>query len=53
MVVHGDLNARVGNNVIVFKKGIVWSVECQEEMKVANDYWRCVQSKSWWLVTVG
>ena len=22
-------------------------MRCQEEMKVANDYWRCVQSRSY------
>ena len=40
VVVLGDLNARVGNEVI---EGIVGrGMECQEEMKVANDYWRYV-----------
>ena len=39
VVVLGDLNARVGNEVI---GGIIYSMECQEEMKVTNDYWRCV-----------
>ena len=39
----GDLNARVGNEVI---EGIVGQRGVHEEMKVANDYWRCVQSKS-------
>ena len=45
----GNLNARVENKVI---EGIVDGIECQEEMKVAKDYWRCVQSRSWWWVTV-
>ena len=39
----GNLNTRVGNEVI---EGMVESMECQEEMKVANNYWRCVQSSS-------
>ena len=43
VVVLGDLNTSVGNEVI---EGIVDGMECQEEMKVANDYWRCVQSRS-------
>ena len=42
VVVLGDLNSRVGKEVV---DGIV-GLECQEEMKVANDYWRCVQSRS-------
>ena len=41
VVVLGDLNSRVGNEVI---EGIVG--QYQEEMKVANDYWRCGQSTS-------
>ena len=43
MVVLLDLNARVGNEMI---EGIVDGMECQEEIKVANDYWRCVQSRA-------
>ena len=43
MVVLGDLNARVGNEVI---EGIVGRHGVQEEMKMANDHWRCVQSRS-------
>ena len=43
MVVLWDLNASVGNEVI---DGIVGQHGRQEEMKVANDYWRCVQSRS-------
>ena len=42
VVVLGDLNARVGNEVI---ERIVGQHGGQEEMKVANDYWRCVQSR--------
>ena len=33
----GDLKARVGNEVI---EGIIDSMECQEEIKVAHGYWR-------------
>ena len=43
VIVLEDLNARVGNEVI---EGIVGRHGCQEKMKVANDYWRCVQSRS-------
>ena len=28
-------------------------MECQEEMEVVDDYWRCVQSRSQWWVTIG
>ena len=47
----GDLNARVGNEVI---ERIVGQYEsaCLEEIKVVNGYFRCVQSRSWWLATV-
>ena len=50
MILLENLKVRVWNDVI---EAIVESFECQEEIKVANDYWRCVQSKSQWLVTVG
>ena len=43
VVVLGDLNARVGNEVIEWIVG--WH-ECQDKMKVAKDYYRCVQSRS-------
>ena len=42
VVVLGDLNARVGNEVS----------DRGDRMTVANNYWRYAQSRSWW-VTVG
>ena len=42
VVVLGDLNARVGSNVI---EGIVRLHGVPGEMKVANGYWRCVQNR--------
>ena len=33
-------------------EGIVSTMECQEEIKVASDYWRCVKSRRLWMVTV-
>ena len=43
VIVLGDSNDRVGNEVI---EEMLVGMECQEEMKVVNDYWRCVQSRS-------
>ena len=43
VVVYGDLNARVGNEVI---EGIVGQHGITGRNEVANDYWRCVQSRS-------
>ena len=43
MIELGDLNASVENEVI---DGRVGQHKVQEEMKVANDYWRCGQSLS-------
>ena len=43
VVVFGDLNARVGNEVI---EGIVGQHGMHEGMKVTNDYWRYLQSRS-------
>ena len=43
LVVLVDLNARVANEVIDL---LLNSMECREEIKVANYYARCVQNKS-------
>ena len=45
MVVPGDLNATVGNEFIEGIVGQHGVMECQGEMKVANDYWTYVQSR--------
>ena len=44
VVVLGDLNARVGNEVI--EEIVRRYMECHEEMNVVNDYWRFAQSRS-------
>ena len=49
MIVLGDLNARVGNEVT---EGIVGQHGMPGRNESANDYWRCVRSKSYWWVTV-
>ena len=50
VVVLWDLNARVGNEVIDW---IVGQHGVQGRNESANDYWRCVHSRSHWWVTVG
>ena len=50
MVVLGDLNARVRNEIIE-RIGGQHVVPGRNES--GNDYWRCVQTKSQWRVTVG
>ena len=45
MVVLGDSNVRVGNEVV---EGIVGQHGVPIRNKRVNDYWRYVQSRSWW-----